>query len=607
MNFRKHIAWLVFFCFLLPGLNVIAAENEIKIGILAKRGTEKALQRWQPTADFLNESLPNYRFTIVPMLFDEIPILVRNRLVDFVAVNPAIYVDLSVRFDVRRIVTLKNRLSKNHDLTLFGSVIFSHSGNKDFSRLTDLKGKKIAAVHPTSLGGWIMAMREIKDAGLSEKDFSEVIFTDTHDAVVESVLTFQSEIGVVRTDTLERMAAEGKADLTAIKVINQQNLSNFPLLVSTRLYPEWPFSKLAHTSDELSKDVALALMSMSAESPAAQAANIKGWTIAENYLPVHEMLQQMALRPYEGYNQVSIPALIRSYWHWILMILMLMISLTGLALGVVRLNSRLRQNQIKLKQSEALARTTFERAAVGITHATTSGVILQANRAFSQITGYTEYELKTLNFNDIFVSGNLTEKNELFKKLKQGKLAHFTLQHQYLQKNGHKIWARTTISHVHTTNGGMDFLIAVSDDISDQIQMEQQMQAAQKQKELVLNMAGDGILGLGLDGAHSFVNPAAAKMLGYEIEEMLGHKSHPMWHHSRANGNPFPESDCPITSVLHEGIIHRGQNETFWRKDGTTFQVEFTSTPIFEEHQITGAVVVFRPVNDKASEAERPE
>ena len=105
-----------------------AQAQEVRIGVLAKRGYDKSLQKWSATADYLNQSLPQHRFRIVPMKFDDIPLIVKNQMVDFLIVNPGIYVNLSVKYGVRRILTLINELSQETSITRFGSVIFSRKG-----------------------------------------------------------------------------------------------------------------------------------------------------------------------------------------------------------------------------------------------------------------------------------------------------------------------------------------------------------------------------------------------------------------------------------------------------------------------------------------------
>ena len=116
---------------------------------------------------------------------------------------------------------------------------------------------------------------------------------------------------------------------------------------------------------------------------------------------------------------------------------------------------------------------------------------------------------------------------------------------------------------------------------------------------MILNSAGEGILGLDLQGNHTFVNPAAARMLGYEIEELIGRHSHTIWHHSKVDGSPYPEEECPIYAVHRSGAVHTKDNDVFWRKDGTSFPVRYTNTPIIEDGNIIGAVVSFRDITDR--------
>ncbi|MDQ4142573.1 MAG: PAS domain S-box protein [Actinomycetota bacterium] len=110
----------------------------------------------------------------------------------------------------------------------------------------------------------------------------------------------------------------------------------------------------------------------------------------------------------------------------------------------------------------------------------------------------------------------------------------------------------------------------------------------------ILNAAGEGICALHADGRTSFVNPAAAEMTGYGIDELVGRNWHALVHHTKADGSPYPEDECPVAASLREGSVQHVSQEAFWRKDGTSFPAEYTSTPITEDGRVSGAVIVFK-------------
>jgi PAS domain S-box-containing protein len=112
--------------------------------------------------------------------------------------------------------------------------------------------------------------------------------------------------------------------------------------------------------------------------------------------------------------------------------------------------------------------------------------------------------------------------------------------------------------------------------------------------ELILESAGEGIFGLDVNGKVTFVNQAAALMLGWEPEDLVGQAHHALIHHTRADGMPYPVGECPIHQAYRDGKVHFGSEEVFWTREGQSFPVEYISTPILENNQLTGAVVVFR-------------
>ena len=135
-------------------------------------------------------------------------------------------------------------------------------------------------------------------------------------------------------------------------------------------------------------------------------------------------------------------------------------------------------------------------------------------------------------------------------------------------------------------------------ELAKQKEAAQTIQSLHRKLEIVLNAAGEGIFGLDMDGCVTFANAAAARMLGYHPKELIGRYSHSLWHHTRPDGSPYPAAQCPIYAAYKEGQIRQGDDEFFWRKDGSGFPVHYVSTPIREHNELKGAVVIFADITD---------
>jgi PAS domain S-box-containing protein len=117
-----------------------------------------------------------------------------------------------------------------------------------------------------------------------------------------------------------------------------------------------------------------------------------------------------------------------------------------------------------------------------------------------------------------------------------------------------------------------------------------------RQNEMLLNSVGEGIIAIDRDGRCTFSNPAAARSVGWEMDELVGRSLHNLLHHTGADGNPYLPENCPIGETLKTGNERHISGELFWKKNGESFVVEYTSTPLFENDRVSGAVVVFRDI-----------
>lgn len=456
----------------------VSAEEIVNIGVLSHRGDFATLRNWSPTADYLSQEIDEVKFVIVPLDFDEIDTSVAQKEIDFLLVNPGIYVSMEVRHRISRIATMNN-LVEGQSLNTFGGVIFTARKNQHINELDDLKGRSLMAVDRTSLGGFQMAWRELRKAGIDPfADLSSLTFGGIHDEVVRAVVTGKVDVGTVRTGILKSMAAEGLIDLAEIKILNPQTSDLFPLAHSTTLYPEWPFSKLQHTPNTLAQRVAIALLKMSELEPAAQWGDYAGWTVPLDYQPVHDLLRELELPPYDRARPFTLTDVFYQY----------------------------------------------------------SGTIVAFGILFLVLATMTAY---------IYA---------LHRKLEESK---HLLEQQHVQ---------------------------------------------------ILDSVADGIYGVDTHGNSTFINRAMMEITGWNNEDMIGRNQHEILHHTKKDGSPHPPQECPVYKTFVDDKARFVEEDLFWKKDGSSFPVEYSSNPVKDENGRTvGSVVVFRDISlkKKSQEAAR--
>jgi signal transduction histidine kinase/DNA-binding response OmpR family regulator len=357
MNTRLPIALFIAFLLLAtafgpaPGAHGEEAPQQVLIGVLAKRGAERCLEKWSPTADYLSSQIPGKQFVIIPLEYDQIIDPSRLKDLDFIICNPSIYVDLEIGYGAMRIATLNN-LHEGKSFTRYGGVIFSRQARSDIRNLEDLKGKSFMAVEEHSLGGWHAAWREFAARGIDPyRDLKNFHFAGTHDAVVLAVRDGLSDAGTVRTDTLERMQTENKIAPGDFFIVPVDGVTHgkLPFAASTRLYPEWPIAKMGRTSDELGVAVAIALLQITPDNPAAVAGRYAGWTIPLNYQDVHDLLRELKIGPYRDLGKITFADVLKKYWYWLELIAAGFLILAGFTVTILKLNRRLKTSHFRLE------------------------------------------------------------------------------------------------------------------------------------------------------------------------------------------------------------------------------------------------------------------
>ena len=385
---RRYWCSLLLLLVLAAGCMVpVTAENSttvVRVGVLANQGTDTCRVLWQPTVDYLNTALPRYHFELVPLTFENITPAVAAGEVDFVLSNPAIDTALEYTYGTSRMLTL-NTYHNGQFIKEFGGVIIVRSDRGDIRTYDDLRGKRIVAAGNNSFGGWYSANREIREHGIDPgRDFASLSFSESHTVVVTDVISRKADAGIVRTGILEQMQEEGKISLSDLYVFPTDEKfasPGYPYLHSTRLYPEWAFSKLNRTDDTIASSVAFALLPITPDTPAAQAAKMGRWTIPVNYESVADCLKEIRAPPYENYGVITPGELVRQYLYWIALITILIIILVALSARLTIANRKLRQLGQDLEEDVA------ERKRV-------EAALREVNRKLNLLSGITRHDIK---------------------------------------------------------------------------------------------------------------------------------------------------------------------------------------------------------------------
>jgi PAS domain S-box len=177
---------------------------------------------------------------------------------------------------------------------------------------------------------------------------------------------------------------------------------------------------------------------------------------------------------------------------------------------------------------------------------------------------------------------------------------------RYIHKQGRIVWVTLTVSLVRDAAGHPHHFISIVEDITERKQADEALQASRERlkqalefDEAVMANMGEGLYAVDRDGLVTYVNPAAEKLFGWRRDELLGRKMHDVVHYMHRDGTSFPADECTGLQVLLKGKALVAHEDGFIRKDGSFFDVVYSSSPIVSDGKVTGVVVVFRDVSEQ--------
>jgi len=218
---------------------------------------------------------------------------------------------------------------------------------------------------------------------------------------------------------------------------------------------------------------------------------------------------------------------------------------------------------------------------------------LDVNDAFCRMLGYTAAELLQMKITDLEVPEPARPAPDS-SPLRTG-LHQFATAHRH--KDGHIVQLETSVFVLR--DGNQKILVGFARDVTERRRAEEALERLSRQNQLILDSAAEGICGVDTQGRFTFANPAAARMLGWEVSDLIGMSAHSLVREGRRQAQTGPPDDCCMCRAINEESEQLATEGTFRRRDGTSFPVECVSSPIREHSRLTGAVVIFRDISER--------
>jgi len=227
-----------------------------------------------------------------------------------------------------------------------------------------------------------------------------------------------------------------------------------------------------------------------------------------------------------------------------------------------------------------------------------NGIINSWNKGAERILGFTADEVIGQPVTMLIPPDRQAEETEILSRIRKGqRIEHFeTLRRR---KDGTLINVSLTVSPIKNELGEVIGASKIARDITRSKEAQEQLRRALEFDQTVMLSMGEGLYTVDSEGRATFMNPAAERMLGWTTDEILGRRIHDVIHHTRPDGMLFPAEECAGLQVLQEGATVSEHQDSFIRKDGTFFDVVYSSSALRADDHISGLVVVFRDITER--------
>ena len=325
-------------------------KTTYQFAVFAYHGEEQTRQELEPIINAVNRQLKEIHLELHVLSQEDIYLGLEQSTLDFVTTNPTHFLVARSHYSVSGALAT---LVKNHQGKLINSlagVMITKADNAQINNIDDIKDKRIAAPGPEFMGGFRAQLYELYLAGI-RLDEENIHFTGSHLATVDAILQDEAEVGFIRDGILENLLLRENIRSDQLKVINVQYRPDFPYIVSTRLYPEWPVFALAHVSEQAKRSVTAAMLSVDITEFQYMDNTIVGFTIPYDYLGVEALSRALRLPPFKNLDTITWKDLQQQYGAALSWIALLAVALL---LSLVSLITLVRKSRAATLYSQAL-------------------------------------------------------------------------------------------------------------------------------------------------------------------------------------------------------------------------------------------------------------
>lgn len=271
---------------------------------------------------------------------------------------------------------------------------------------------------------------------------------------------------------------------------------------------------------------------------------------------------------------------------------------------ITKLNAALEKHVAELAAEEENLSVTLKSIGDGVLATDAEGRITRLNVVAEQLTGWSQTEAAGRPVDEIFHIINQETRrpahNPVTATLALGTIHGFDNHTVLIARDGSERAIADSCAPIRNRDGAVIGAVLVFRDVTQEYAAQAALRDSTKRIETILNSVGEGIHGIDLDGKIIFENYMSTTLLGWNEHEMIGQPAHMLIHHTRADGSPYPRSECRIYAALQGKESGCVEDEVFWCKDGTSIPVSYYATPMRNDAgEIIGAIVSFSDITER--------